>query len=497
MENQTTIIVVMLIYITLLMFWGVFQGRKVKSDSDYAIAGRALPGWVAALSERATGESSWALLGLPGAAYAMGITEIWTAVGCVAGIVTAWWFLAWRLRDKAEQLNAKTFTSFIARSHSESEKWIRIVSSSAIVFFFFFYVGAQFIGGGKTLNTLFDLNPVTGMLITAMVIIPYTIYGGFRSVVYTDVIQAIVMIVTLIAGPIAGIIYIAENPEVYATSVSGALQAAGPSYTSLTGAASGFSAGVMIFGAFSWFFGYLGGQPQLSTRFMAIRNVKQAKYARNVGITWTLIAYVGALTIGWLGIAIFGPQGTENALADREFVMPMVLLKIFPPAIAAILITGAIAAMISTADSLLILSSTELSDNLLKPAFKSFAKMTPKKELFVSRLITALLALIALALAYYTGNKTFIFTLVSYVWAGIGGTFSVVILLTLYKKNYSGKAVITTIVYGILFTVIWINSGMEEVITSRIMTFVTTLIVALIATLIFPAKNDISGKVTV
>ncbi len=482
MESQTTILVVMLIYISLLMMWGIFQGRSVKTGDDYAIAGRSLPGWVAALSERATGESSWALLGLPGAAYAMGLTEIWTALGCVAGIITAWWLLAWRIRHKSDEVNATTFTSFIAKSHPESGKWIRVVSSAAIVFFFFFYVGSQFLGGGKTLNVLFGVNPKLGMLITALVIIPYTIYGGFKSVVYTDVVQALVMIITLIAGPIVGIIYIANTSGIYAHSIGNALQMAGPSFTSLTGgAASGFSLGVVIVGGFSWFFGYLGGQPQLSTRFMAIRDAKQAKRARNVGVLWTLIAYVGALMIGWIGLAIFGPEGSTTALSDREFVMPRVLLEIFPPAIAAILITGAVAAMISTADSLLILSSTELSENLLKPSSKKLSSMGAKKSLLVSRVITALLAVIALSLAYYTGDRAFIFTLVSYVWAGIGGTFSVVILLTLFWKRYHGKAVIVTIVYGILFTIIWINTGMEEVITSRIMTFATTFLVAVLA----------------
>ncbi len=483
MTGQTTIIVVMLVYISLLMMWGIFQGRKVKNNDDYAIAGRTLPGWVAALSERATGESSWALLGLPGAAYAMGLTEIWTAVGCVAGIVTAWWLLAWRIRHRANEVNATTFTSFIARAHPENERWIRIVSSSAIVFFFFFYVGAQFLGGGKTLNVLFGLDPKLGMFITALVIVPYTIYGGFRSVVYTDVVQALIMIVTLIAGPVVGIMYIAHTPGLYAHSISNALQLAGPSFTSLSGAASGFSLGIVVVGGFSWFFGYLGGQPQLSTRFMAIRDAKQAKRARNVGVLWTLIAYIGALSIGWIGLAIFGPEGTAGALADREFVMPQVLLQIFPPAIAAVLITGAVAAMISTADSLLILSSTELSENLLKTSSLKIVSGT-KNHLLISRTITALLAVVALLLAYFTGSGTFIFTLVSYVWAGIGGTFSVVILLTLFWKRYHGKAVVVTIVYGILFTVVWINTNMEQVITSRIMTFATTLAVAIAATML-------------
>jgi len=215
---------------------------------------------------------------------------------------------------------------------------------------------------------------------------------------------------------------------------------------------------------------------------MAIHSRKQAKIARNIGIGWTLIAYVGALSIGWIGLAIFGPEGSTSGLVDREFVMPRVLLTIFPAPIAAVLITGAIAAMISTADSLLILSSTELTENLLKPASRKMQQISNKKQLRLSRIITALLAVIALGVAWISGDNTFIFSLVSYVWAGIGGTFSVVVLLTLFWKRYHGKAVLVTIVTGLTFTIIWINTGMEEVITSRLLTFFVALAAAIIAT---------------
>lgn len=455
MEAQTQILIVMIVYLLLLIAWGVYQGRKVKTDSDYAIAGRKLPGWAAALSERATGESSWALLGLPGAAYATGLTEIWTAIGCVAGILTAWIVIAWRLRDASEKYQVNTFTEFIAKKHGDFGKYIRIVGSFTIVFFFFFYVGAQFLGGGKTLGSMFGIDPYVGMLVTAAIIVPYTIYGGFRSVVYTDVIQAIVMITALILGPIVGLIYLGNHPEVFAASIPEALSKSGTAYTSLTGGASGFMAGVVIAGGFSWFFGYLGGQPQLSMRFMAISDPKQAKKARNIGIVWTIIAYIGALSIGWIGIAIFGP----NALADQEYVMPEVFMTIFPPVIAAILITGAIAAMISTADSLLILSSSELSENILKPVLKT--KDKARKALMHSRIVTALLAVIALLLAYVSPSDM-IYTIVGYVWAGIGSTFSVVIILTLFWKPYHGRAVIITILTGLLFTIVWFSTGMEK-----------------------------------
>ena len=483
MDFETSqLLIVMIAYMSLLILWGVYQGRKVKTGSDYAIAGRNLPGWVAALSERATGESSWALLGLPGAAYATGLLEIWTALGCVAGILTAWILLAWRLRDEAEKFNVDTYTEYFAKKHSETGRWIRMVGSSTIVFFFFFYVGAQFLGGGKTLHTMFNIEPELGMLITAAIIVPYTIYGGFRSVVYTDVIQAIVMIVTLVIGPIVGLIYLSNHPELFAQSMEMALQKAGPEYNSLMGGFSGFMAGIVIVGGFSWFFGYLGGQPQLSMRFMAIRSKKQAIRARNVGIIWTIIAYIGALSIGWIGIAIFGPDG----LADREYVMPAVILEIFPPAIAAILITGAIAAMISTADSLLILSATELSENLIKPALHADREQV--NSLKRSRIVTALLAVIALAFAYVSPSDL-IFTLVSYVWAGIGGTFSVIILLSLFWKRFHGKAALITIVVGLVFTIVWISTGMDKEITARLLTFVVALVTAVLSALLIPKKE--------
>lgn len=472
---------VIIIYLLLLISWGIYHGRKVKSANDFAIAGRRLPGWVAALSERATGESSWALLGLPGAAYATGLTELWTAIGCVLGIIAAWTLLSWRLRNEAEKYNVSTFSEYLSRKHGECARWIKITSSSTIVFFFFFYVGAQFLGGGKTLDSLFHLKPEWGMLLTAVVIIPYTLYGGFQSVVYTDVIQALIMIITLIVAPIAGIIYLNNHTGLFAETMIDALQQAGPKYTSLTNGATGFAAGVIIVSGFSWFFGYLGGMPQLSTRFMAIKDSKQAKKARNIGIAWTIVAYSGALMIGWIGLAIFGP----GTLPDQEYVMPKVLLTLFHPVIAAVLITGTIAAMISTADSLLILSATELSENIIHPLRKN---LSAKQSLFQSRALTGILALVALGLAYISPQKL-IFTLVGYVWAGIGVTFSVVILLSLFWNKFHGRAALITIAGGICFTVFWISSGLDKVITARVVNFIFCSLLAVLSAYFVPSKK--------
>ncbi len=507
MESQAQMLIVMIVYMGILIFWGFYQGRKVKTGSDFAIAGRKLPGWVAALSERATGESSWALLGLPGAAYATGLMEIWTAIGCVAGIIIAWVVLAWRLRDGAEKYKTDTFTDYIAKRHGETGKWIRIAGSFTIVFFFFFYVGAQFLGGGKTLESLFGIKQIYGMLIVVALVIPYTIYGGFRSVTYTDVIQAVIMIIALIITPIAGIVYVSNMPDGqgFAYSISEALNKAGESYNTMAGSSliqsdtplfgvlqkwfpessgliRGLGSGITIAGAFSWFFGYLGGQPQLSMRFMAISDARQVKKARNIGVAWTILAYIGALMTGWLGIAIFGPKG----LGDQETVLPQVLTTVFHPVISGILITGVLAAIISTANSLLILSATELSENIIKPMRKG--KVSHRGALTQSRVVTAVLSIIALLLAVMSPSDL-IYTIVGYVWAGIGSTFSVVIVLSLFWKRYSGLPALLTIVSGLVFTIAWISTGMDAIITARLMTFVVAMVVSVVSTWMIKTKK--------
>lgn len=473
MDSQGLLLIVMIAYMLIITALGMYVGRKVKNSSDYAIAGRNLPGWAAALSERATGESAWALLGLPGAAYALGLTEIWTAFGCVSGILLGWIFIALKLRAEAEKYNANSFMEYIAKRHGAVGRYMQITGSFIIAFFFFFYIGAQFIGGGKTIHEMFGLDLGSGILIIVLFVVPYTIYGGFQSVVYTDVVQAVLMFVTLVIGPVMGFIYLSNNPDVFAPTITEALHISGAGYSSLTGATKGFGAGVIIVSGFSWMFGYLGGMPQLATRFMAIKNRKEAIRGRNIGIFWTIFAYSGALLIGWIGLALFGPE----TISDRETVMPAVILKIFPPVIAAILITGAFAAMISTANSLLILSATEISENM-KPGRKVVFRLSPLGR---SRLITTLLSLLAFGFAIIA-RENLIYNIVKYVWAGIGDTFSVVIIFSLFWKKFHARAAFLTIISGILFTVIWIQSGMEEYVSCLFLTFVVSLITAILST---------------
>lgn len=475
---MTVSIVIMVIYMLIIIGLGFYVGRKVESSSDYAIGGRKIPGWAASLSERATGESAWALLGLPGAAYAIGFSELWTAIGCVTGIILAWIFISNKLRKESEKYSLNSYSEYFLNRFGKFGKIIQILSSLLISFFFFFYVGAQFIGGSKTLYQMYHLDITYGIIILFLMIVPYTIYGGYRSVVYTDVIQALIMIFTLIVGPIAGIFYISQSNHVFANSISEAISLAGEQYYSFTGFAGGITSGFFIISSLSWMFGYLGGMPQLAIRYMSIKNDKEAKKARIIGITWTLLAYCGALCLGWIGLAIFGP----GTITDRELVMPAVVMTVFPPIIAAILLTGAFAAIISTANSLLILSSTEITETFKKNWLAKFHI----SELSLSRFMTTLFSIFALVFAIFAQEKL-IYNIVKYVWAGIGSTYSVVIILSLYWKQYSGIAAFLTIISGILTTVIWLQTGLESSISCLFVTFLVSFIVSILST--FLSKN--------
>ncbi len=481
MQETTLRLVILLGYLLSLMGFGIYQGMKAKSTSDYNMGGRNIPGWAAALSERATAESAWCLVGFPGFAYTAGLVTIWTALGLAIGNIIAWTVIAKKMRKEAEKYDAQTYVDWIAKRHHKSKAatMVRLVGSFITIFLFAFYVEAQVIGGGKTLNALFGLNPTTGILLTMAVIIPYTVVGGFQSVVYTDCVQSIIMIFTLVVTPVIGIIYIANAPEgtVYAHSIIEALKMSGPTYSNWSYGLKGVLAGMAIAGEFAWIIAYLGGCPHLTVRFMSIRDEKQYKLGRNIAISWTLVGYTGAVLIGLVGLAIFGP----GAIADAELIMPTVAIKVLPPAIAAICITGAIAAMISTADSMLIVTSSEFCENILKPAILKGKHIDPKKELFISRCVTVTVGLIATALPFIIPSNM-VYNIVSFAWAGMGNPFAVVTCCTLFWDKYTGKAAVWTMLFGFFGTVLWQISPMNAFVNARLVGVIPAIIAAYVVT---------------
>lgn len=472
------ILVEFIVYCLIIVLIGYYFMRVTKSQSDFLLGGNKIPGWVLAFSERATGESAWLLLGYTGFVYASGLSAIWVAVGIAIGIIFAWLFLSKRFMRETKKYNVLTIPDYLAVRFGEKAALIRWFAGILIAGFMIFYVAAQLAGTGKLLLTTFDLHPIYGVLLAAVVIVLTSLTGGFISVVWTDMVQSILMITALVVLPIVAFIYIFTND----LSVTHALTAAGDSFTSWFGGLTGFSLGVLFFNNFSWFFGYLGGQPQLSSRFMAMKNEKEANIGITVGILWTIIAYTGAFLIGLAAIVLF-PQETFD---DVETVLPALTLELLPPWISGILLAGILAAILSTANSQLLVVTSSVTEDIMHKAIGM--KLTDRQLVRISRISILIFGVIGVIIALV--SESLVYLVVSWAWAGIGCTLSPAILLTFFWKRYSSTGVIATILSGLLSTILWISTPLEEMITSRFTTFVIAMIFGIVFSLLFPDQKD-------
>ena len=328
-----------LLYLFIILVVGFVMYKRNKTHEDFILGGRSMNPWVVALSERASGESAWLLLGLPGLGYAAGYIGMWDAIGCVLGIILYWLVIAEKLRIQSEATNSITLPDFFASKFNTLQKPIRLTATLIIIFFFTFYLAAQFNGAGKVLNVTFGIPNIYGILISAVIIIFYTMMGGFLAVAWTDLVQGIIMFGALVILPVVGFVEIMEQHQ----SLDGALEAAGADYADLTGGKTGWAAFAVIVSGLSWGLGYMG-QPHLLTRFMSIDKASNIKISRRIAFVWAIPAFTGALMIGLVGLIYYG-QGTFE---DVENIMPQLANDLLPSWLAGIFISGAIAAMMST-----------------------------------------------------------------------------------------------------------------------------------------------------
>ena len=470
-------------YLVLTFGLGIWQALRTRSQADFVLGSSQLPGWMLALSERATGESAWLLLGFTGFIYANGLSGVWIGVGCLTGISSAWIILARKFRAEAEKYGAMTMPEYFSAKFPRNADTIRVLSTLIIVFFFVFYVGAQFAGAGKTIFVTFGLDPFWGQIIAAVVILGYASFGGFISVVAVDTFQAILMIITLVVAPIVMLAKVLGGP----VSIPQALAAAGGGMDSLTGGVAGFAAGVLIFNNFAWFFGYLGGQPQLNARFMGMRDDRQVKIGRNIGVAWTILAYAGAILIGLCSLVLFGPK----AFSDTEMVLPHALNQLFPWWLAGILLAGAVAAMVSTAESMLILAGSSISQDVYNGLIKK-GKASDKTLLNLSRAATLVVGVLGLVLALTTTDL--IYKIVSYAWAGIGCSFAPAVLLSFYWRRFGSRGVVTALLTGLVTTVVWISTGLDRHVTAMAVTFFVSIGAAVVVTLFTPDETNVEHR---
>lgn len=481
MINNPWVVAELILYFGGMLAIGWYYSRKEMTRADYHLGGKKLPGWILALSERSTGESAWLILGLPGLAFTMGLAAVWVAAGCVTGIVLAWMFLAREFRREADKYGTITYIDYFAAKYPRRALYIRWYASVIIVFFYVLYVAAQFKGGGKTLLKTFDLPAAWGLLITAVVVMAYASAGGFFSVVWTDAIQAVLMILTFIVTPLVMLGMVVDR----GISVTGALAAASVpgkiALDSWTGGMVGLAMGAFLFLEFSWVFGYLGGQPQLSTRWMAMKDDRSVKTGMWVAILWTLFAYLGALAIGWLALALYGPK----SVADPELILPHALLMSVPPWLSGILLVGAIAAIMSTASSLLLITTSAVTEDLYH---KALGRQGSDRTLVrLSRLTLLAVGAVALAIAHFSGED--IYRVVSWVWAGIGCSFSPAVLCAFFWKRTSSAGILASMVSGFVATVVSMTTGLDRQVTSRFSTFVVSMAAIILFSLAFPDRE--------
>jgi len=451
-------------YLIFTLFLGLWQARRTQSQADFLLGGTRLPGWMLALSERATGESAWLLLGFTGYVYASGLSAVWIGIGCLAGIFAAWTLLAARFRREARHYGILTMPEYFAYRFREQAAVLRFLSTLIIVFFFVFYVGAQFAGAGKTIFQTFGIDPFWGQLIAVTVILSYSTVGGFISVVAVDTFQALLMITTLVVTPLLLLI----GPDKAYPQLMEALAFAGPGVDSWSGGMTGFAAGLLIFNHFAWFFGYLGGQPQLNVRFMAMRDEVSLRMGRRIAIGWTVLAYSGAVFIGLGALWRFGPSIVE----DPEMILPYVVTNMFPWWLAGILMAGVVAAMLSTAESMLLVAASSVSQDVYKGLFRRTA-VSDRMLLRVSRVATLAVGALGFILALTT--EDLIYSIVSYAWAGIGCSFAPTVLLTFFWQRFSGLGAVASLTAGLFTTVLWITLGWEDIVTARAVTFFAAL----------------------
>lgn len=443
-------------YLVVILVVGFITYHINKSHKDFFIAGRKLNPWVVAFSERASGESAWLLLGLPGAAFASGLLEFWTALGCVSGIIFYWFFIARALREETERLGAITLPTFLAARFEKGQPAIRVLATFIIIFFFIFYLSAQFNGAGKILNVTFGLDQTTGMIIGALVIIFYTMMGGFFAVAWTDMVQGIIMIGTLVVLPLVGLAELKEIHEGTA-SLHQLNATGGHQLLSWTGGKTGWAAAALIISGLSWALGYMG-QPHLLTRFMAIKSPKQIKISRRIAIAWVIPAFTGALVLGIIGAGLY----EQGMFDDVEKVMPHLANELLPAWLAGIFVSGAIAAMMSTADSQLLVISSSIIEDLFHRTLGWDVSDT--KLLKGSRWITIIVGLIGFMIAM-TSDKL-IFSMVSYAWAGLGSSFGPLMLLMLTWKKVSWQGTLAGLITGFVTTVVWSELSMLDALIS-------------------------------
>lgn len=441
-QINTEIAITFVAYSALMLFIGFYFYRKNNTTEDYFLGGRSLGPVVSALSAGASDMSGWLLMGLPGALYVGGLVESYIAIGLSVGALLNWSFVAKRLRIYTSLIaDSITIPDYFETRFDDDKHILRIVCAIVILVFFTFYVSAGLVGGAKLFESTFGIDYAYALTAGTLIIVAYTFLGGYKAVCWTDMIQGLLMMSALIIVPVVMLGELGGYDE--AVKIVAEIK---PKALSM---GEGVSA-LAIISALAWGLGYFG-QPHILVRFMSIRSTKDIPAATIVGISWMVISLIGACLIGILGIAYV--HKFNLSLQDPEKIFIVMSQLLFNPWIAGILLSAILAAIMSTASSQLLVSSSTLAEDFYRRIFKQDA--SSQLVMKIGRFGVLLVAVIAFLIS--TDKDSSILKIVSYAWAGFGASFGSVMLFSLFWSRMTRAGAIAGMITGAVVVIVWQN----------------------------------------
>lgn len=452
--TTVAILVAFAAYLLFMIVIGVWCMKQTTGADDYFLGGRGLSGPVAALSAQASDMSGWLLMGLPGAVYALGTGQAWIAIGLGLGTIANWLIVAKPLRSYTIVANnSMTLPEFFGNRYHDKKKILLGISSAIVVIFFLVYTASALASGGKLFNTVFGIDYHLALLIGAAVILVYTFMGGFLAVCTTDFVQGSMMFIALLIVPIVAWGYVSGSFE--DLLMQSGVQSG--HYLSLMYNGDHPITLVEIVSNLAWGLGYCG-MPHILVRFMAIKNEKELKKSSAIAITWVVISLSLAVIIGLVGRAFLMPEilGETAGAASAESVFVEMIKKVFMeylplPFIGGLFLCGILAAIMSTADSQLLVCSSSVSADIYKDILNP--KASDKAVLKIGRITTVAVAVLAIFIAW--NPESSVMDLVSNAWAGLGAAFGPLVIMSLFWKRANLPGAIAGLISGAATVIIW------------------------------------------
>ncbi len=458
MQNTATLIT-FVFYLVMMLGIGFYAYRQTQDLSDYILGGRRLGRWVTALSAGASDMSGWLLMGLPGAIYASGFSEAWIALGLLLGAYWNWKITAPRLRLYTEHAgNALTLPDYFSNRFHDDSKILRIVSATIILVFFTVYVASGLTAGAKLFEATFQMDYHIALFVGGAVIISYTFIGGFLAVSWTDLVQGLLMAAALIIAPLVMIYEVGSFDKLVDIMAQVDLQTGSVKSDIFAGkSAMDYLFSISFVSLLAWGLGYYG-QPHLLARFMAAQSIKEVHGARRIAMGWMSVSMLGAIGVGLFAIAYFFQTDSAGSLAeDAEQVFILSSQIIFNPWVAGFLLAAILAAVMSTIDSQLLVSSSAVTEDFYRGLIKPNA--TDQELVLVGRIAVLAVAAVALFIAMDKDSK--VLGLVANAWAGFGSAFGPVILLSLLWRNMTRWGALAGMLGGAITVILWINYKAE------------------------------------